>query len=846
MRRVRTRSRQYGCLSALGVWATLAVLPDTASAFVNSSNVFISELHYDNVGTDADEFVEVSGPAGTNLSGYTLLLYNGNGGASYTPTLNLSGTLSNQGGTGYGALAFDAVGLQNGAPDGIALLGPGGVLIEFLSYEGVFTATNGFASGVGSTDIGVAEEPAPALGQTLARTGNGNLNLDLTWTGPAPGTKGALNFSPGGTGPTARTIPEIQGSAAASPIVGNVVRTTGVVSAVFPGLNGFYLQDTAGDGNAATSDGILVLSSTPVSLGSQVQVDGTVLEQDGVETALQASLVSNLAAGPFAVPNTVVPLPSSTLERFEGMKVQIATANANRMRVAQTFFLGRYGQLTLSSPDALGATGPLITPTQLFDPSPLAGSPAQQLQQRQQEQILVLDDGSDLNPNGDNPNLVPYLGCQDAPALPPIRVLRSGDFASNLSGILDQGLITTSASPVYHYRLHPLDLNSITFTPGNPRPSAAPNPGASYEVVSFNVENYFTTLRQNDANARGAFDGPELARQTDKLVHALVKLNADIVGLAELQNNAAALAMLVDGGISDSTASDPAVAVTGLNDVLGAGTYAVLPAPAVVGTDQIKVGFIYKPATTTPVGTAQVIPASVAGQNTYLTFNRPSLAQTFQQNATGQKFTVVMNHWKSKGSDCDANIIPPADVDLEDLAGNCNLTRRAMAQAMVQWLASDPTASGDPDFLVLGDLNSYAKEDPIDVMLAAGYVNLIQRDEGTEAQSFVFDGRGGYLDYGLASPSLAPQVVHAESWAINSDEPKVMDYENFFNQVGCYQGTNEFRAADHDPLSLSLALGAPKSVPLLGVRSGLVTAAGLVGVAAVSVLKRRRQRPARS
>ena len=83
--------------------------------------------------------------------------------------------------------------------------------------------------------------------------------------------------------------------------------------------------------------------------------------------------------------------------------------------------------------------------------------------------------------------------------------------------------------------------------------------------------------------------------------------------------------------------------------------------------------------------------------------------------ATGGRFTVAVNHLKSKGSACDG----VGDPDAGDGQGNCNLTRTAAAQALVDWLATDPTGSGDTDFLILGDLNSYAKEDPIDAIRPA-------------------------------------------------------------------------------------------------------------------------------
>jgi predicted extracellular nuclease len=513
------------------------------------------------------------------------------------------------------------------------------------------------------------------------------------------------------------------------------------------------------------------------------------------------------------------------------MKVRIQTADANRMRVAQTYFLGRYGQLTLSSPEVSASlVSPLINPTQIFDPAVTPTSNAQLLFAAEEAQILVLDDGQDVEANGDNPNLVPYIGCQDTPPLPPTRVLRAGDLAGNLLGILDQGLINTPATNTHDYRLQPLNTASITFTTANPRPVLPPNNGSNFEIVSLNLENFFTTLRRDNGDARGAFDEDELACQGQKLAKAICAMNPDVLGLAELENNLAAITLLVsrlntECGTSPQGA-DKWTAVTGP---------AVSGTVDVIGTDLIKVGFVYNRFTAEKVGLPAVIPGSVGGFNTYLTFNRPSLAQTFRTIAGNRKFTTVMNHWKSKGSDCVAN----GDPDLGNLAGNCNLTRTSMANAMVAWVASDPTASSDPDFLVMGDLNSYGEEDPVDVLLNAGYVNLVERDRTDDGNGYIFDGRVGTLDYGIATPSFAGQVQNADTWTINSDEPKTLDYENFFNQAGCRNCTIPFRAGDHDPVSFAL-VATPPAVPASSDLS-LVVLGGTLLVLGVGLVSRRRR-----
>jgi hypothetical protein len=202
------------------------------------------------------------------------------------------------------------------------------------------------------------------------------------------------------------------------------------------------------------------------------------------------------------------------------------------------------------------------------------------------------------------------------------------------------------------------------------------------------------------------------------------------------------------------------------------------------------------------VGSFAVLDASV--DPTFLdTKNRPSLAQTFMQTATGARFTVVVNHLKSKGSDCN----DVGDPDTGDGQGNCNLTRTAAATALVNWLATDPTGSGDPDVIIIGDLNAYAMEDPVAAIKGAGYTNVIDAFVGAEAYSYVFGGQMGYLDHALASPALVSQVTGVVEWHINADEPSALDY-NDYNQDYLYT-SEAYRASDHDPVLVGLNLNAP-------------------------------------
>ena len=270
---------------------------------------------------------------------------------------------------------------------------------------------------------------------------------------------------------------------------------------------------------------------------------------------------------------------------------------------------------------------------------------------------------------------------------------RGGDLVTNTVGVLGFDFSL--------YRIYP--TAGADYMATNPR-TAAPAPvGGTLRVAAMNTLNFFVTLdtTANDTgpgpcggnanlDCRGAdADQPlEFQRQRDKLLAALSGLNGDIIGLNELENtpNVEPLASIVSG-------------LPGY-DYIHTGT---------IGTDAIKVGLIYRPAVVTPVGSYKILNSTV-DPRFIDTKSRPTLAQTFEVNATGARFTIAVNHLKSKGSDC-ADV---GDPDLGDGQGNCSQTRRAAAEALVDWLATDPTGSGDPDFLIMGDLNSYAMEQTLD------------------------------------------------------------------------------------------------------------------------------------
>ncbi|HEY7911807.1 MAG TPA: endonuclease, partial [Blastocatellia bacterium] len=158
-----------------------------------ATSVFINEIHYDNASTDAGEAIEIAGPAGTDLTGWSIVLYNGSGGASYDTDM-LSGTIPNQqNGFGTVVVNYPVNGIQNGAPDGIALVNASNQVVQFLSYEGSFTAVGGPADGMTSTNIGVLQDGGDPVGHSLQLSGTGTVYEDFTWNAAAANTFGAVN-----------------------------------------------------------------------------------------------------------------------------------------------------------------------------------------------------------------------------------------------------------------------------------------------------------------------------------------------------------------------------------------------------------------------------------------------------------------------------------------------------------------------------------------------------------------------------------------------------------------------------------------------------------------------------
>jgi uncharacterized protein len=228
--------------------------------------------------------------------------------------------------------------------------------------------------------------------------------------------------------------------------------------------------------------------------------------------------------------------------------------------------------------------------------------------------------------------------------------------------------------------------------------------------------------------------------------------------------------------------------------------------------------------------------------------SRPALAQAFRET-TGARGQVVIvgNHLKSKGSGCEDNLSPVGpDPDVGDGQGNCNLTRKAAATQLAAWLAGNPTATNEARVLILGDMNAYAKEDPIAALESAGYTDLIAAKLGAAGYSYVFGGQWGYLDHALGSPSLLDQVADVAEWHINADEPNVLDYNTDFKstgQISSLYAADVYRASDHDPVIVGLNLLAPVPTSPMPAPAGNAWYAAmlLLALGTLGVLSQRRR-----
>ncbi|NKI31971.1 ExeM/NucH family extracellular endonuclease [Croceivirga thetidis] len=602
-------------------------------------------------------------------------------------------------------------------------------------------------------------------------------------------------------------IHDIQGSGSSVAITTEVT-VEAIVIADFSSnnkLDGFFIQeeDTDADADPTTSEGIFVYCGSDncgnfasIAIGDKVQITGTPTEFND-KSQLPITALTVISSGNTIPTATAVQLPLTSvadLEAYEGMLVTFS-GNGSDLTVNEHFNYDRFGEVSLSAGGNLAGRFYQFTQLNLPDVTGFANY----LDNVARSNILV-DDGQ----TGTNP--FPLINARGGNDLSPTNTLRGGDTVSSITGALDFAFGS--------YRIQPTE--PINYAAVNSRPAVPPSVGGSLKVASLNVLNFFTTL-DNGSNTtgpggdqpRGADNTDEYQRQLDKLVTTLITLDADIIGLVELENNTAANP--ANDGI------DPVLEalVNGINASIGSTTYDFIDA-GVVGTDVIKVAFIYNTTEVSPAGNFAILDsqAFVNPRGSGANLNRAALAQTFTEISTGGSFTAVVNHFKSKGASGNPSGL---DIDQNDGQGNFNDTRTKAAEALVAWVQTDPTASGDPDFMILGDLNAYAMEDPIKALNNLGYNSLVSPNG--QSYSFSFNQQWGTLDYILANASLEAQLTGGAHWHINADEPDALDYDTSFNNPALY-ANDIYRNSDHDPLLVGFNLSDTTPSIALYINSG--------------------------
>jgi predicted extracellular nuclease/2',3'-cyclic-nucleotide 2'-phosphodiesterase (5'-nucleotidase family) len=605
-------------------------------------------------------------------------------------------------------------------------------------------------------------------------------------------------------------INEVQGSGLATPLADEVVVTRGVVTTAYPsggatglpnshGLRGFFIEavEDDRDDDPQTSEGLFVFDFAGLydaELGDLVYVEGTAGESFGLTQVASDNFdVCDIAGLDTALPPPAeLPMPvapadrAEALEPFESMRV-----THDELTLVEFFQLERFGDVRVSS------GGIFDNPTNVVDPRDDDAYNA--IFDFNAANNIILSSGRTAQ-NIDRPG---PAGTPPLPFVEPGDTLRIGD------QLIDQTFVLHYSFS--NWRLQPIDIDELSeqFQKNRtrPRPLTPPEVGGSLTVASYNVLNYFNGDGQGGEfpTARGARNQAELDRQTEKLVAAVTEIDADIVGLIEMEN---------DGGEFQATWTF----VEALNEAYGEEVYDFVDT-GVIGSDAIKQAFIYKPSTVEATGDYALLDSSVDARFDD-TRSRPALAQTFTELATGEAITVTVNHLKSKGSNCGG----APDDDARQ--GNCNGTRTEAAKAIADWMNSDPTEQEVVGGLIIGDINAYAEEDPITEIVERGYVDMLKvfaPEDGPVPYSYTFDATQGRLDHALADEDLAPFVTGADEWHINADETQAIDYQlsgpGSFRTAAVaeqYYQPNAFRSSDHDPVIIGLQLGeAPVGVKLL-------------------------------
>lgn len=613
--------------------------------------------------------------------------------------------------------------------------------------------------------------------------------------------------------PAELSIAEIQGDGAATPYEGKQVTTTGIVTAVYAtgGFNGVVIQ-TPGEqsGIPTASNAIFVYGSSfakAAKLGDYVQVTGTATEYSGkTQISSPSWTVLENPEGLSASAVTVETFPAEETQReaLESMLVQVTGTHT----ITDNYSANRYGEIFITA-----GTEPLYQPSELFNPATQAAEIAAYAEANAAK-TFSFDDGMSWDYTKFN---------QDNDAIPLAWFNVNDPARVGAQVIFDQPMIfdflreTWKLQPTGPVNVAGGEDNSaewVTYS-GNERPAAPgdfADAGADVTVSSFNVLNYFISLGEDavgtckayqdrDGNPittndcgdfRGAFRAEDQQRQQTKIVAAINALDSSVIGLEEIENT-----KTTQGADRDLAIK---TLVEALNADAGFEKWAYVPSPADVPADEdvIRLAFIYQPAEVAPVGDSKIL----VGNADFTGLAREPLAQEWQAvgasgQPEGETFVVSVNHFKSKGSLSDKY---PNDADT--YAGNNNILRTHQADELQKWLAAEYPGKAT---LIIGDLNSYGKEDPILKLEENGYTNLADRFNITK-KSYLYGGVIGSLDHGLANEAALELTVGADIWNVNAMEPLAFEYSRYNYNVS-YESlfdTTAYRSSDHDPIKIAL------------------------------------------
>jgi predicted extracellular nuclease len=561
-------------------------------------------------------------------------------------------------------------------------------------------------------------------------------------------------------GDEATPIHAVQGNGEASPILDREVIIEGIVVADYQGeeeLSGFFLQEETGDrdGDPLTSEGMFIADgpyTKSVTSGDILRLQGEVTELGGMTSLVNVSSWQHCGKGTAVSPQTIsLPLEDHlNWEALEGMLVTFG----QKLTVIDTDRWGSEGIVGLASER-------IYYPTMFADP----GQAAQEAAVLNQQLRVTLDDGSMVFGPLPYP---PYLG--------PENTMRLGDTADNITGIV--------ADSNDGYRIQPSKF--VNFKRDNPRPLLAPLIPGRTRVAHLNAGGFFNGdgHGQGFLPGHGAQSNLEYERQRTKLVSTILELDAAVIGLTGFEND----------GYSQGSAVQDLIQV--LNEVTEeGGSYQVIQA-----SQDDQEGFadtavlIYRQDLLSPMGdpiTLSVYP--------FKELSRRPLAQRFISLVSGQEILLVVAQFPERGN-CPLKGHPNADQG--DGQACWNNLRVEAADSLARWVITQQ-AESRVEVLVIGDINAYAKEDPLQVLAEFELATVGAQNSDEMDYGAVFNGQAGTLNYGFVTSGLVRKVALVQRWHINTDEPPALDYRET-NQPLLF-APGPYRSAAQDPLVIDLS-----------------------------------------